>query len=56
MKLIIVLFFICISFIVSVKQKQSNLRSEILDDNFKDFGKFAQSLFKDDFGGNNDHS
>ena len=56
MKLIIILFFICINFIVSVKQKKSNLRSEILDENFKDFGKFAQSLFKDDFGGNNLHS
>jgi len=52
MKLIIILFYFWFNYILAIKNSSKNLRSQILDENFKDFGKFAQGLFNDDFSGN----
>ena len=52
MKLLIIIFAFCLHYVFSTKNSQNILRSEILEENFKDFGKFAQSLFRDDVEGN----
>ncbi len=47
MNRIILIFTFILHFVNSTKKSTSHINSEIIDLNFKNFGKFAQGLFRD---------